>query len=426
MRLSAAFGLLAFAVGLGPAPAAGDEVDQIGYKFQHYEDNSEVSVSTNTVSFLKRLTDSWRVSGSYLVDAISGASRRDNRGTKFDTAAIRTDAVSGATRQTPDAVTSATPTEEKRNQVSGTATFIRDIIKLFRSDKNNDDPTTFSLTGITSEENDYSSRTVSFSASQDLFQRNTTVGVRAGRTFDQFRPADRFLAAARRDPGWNFLGSGKRRIDNGSLSLTQGLSTTTIASVILGYTDDRGYLGRPYYVYAINDQFRHETVPVRKKSLTITGMCNHYIAAAGGLSVNLEYRYYTDSWKLRSHTGTLEVNARIGDNFIVRPSLRFYKQSAAFFYRDVYDSSDYYLTTDLRYGKCATATMGLKVSYEAKDFVKPEDGRFLALYPVAIDAGAHYMMRTGPESRAVLRSHYAYYNSALRSLWFQTGVRLAF
>jgi hypothetical protein len=70
--------------------------------------------------------------------------------------------------------------------------------------------------------------------------------------------------------------------------------------------------------------------------------------------------------------------------------------------------------------------MGLKVSYEAKDFVKPEDGRFLALYPVAIDAGAHYMMRTGPESRAVLRSHYAYYNSALRSLWFQTGVRLAF
>jgi hypothetical protein len=45
---------------------------------------------------------------------------------------------------------------------------------------------------------------------------------------------------------------------------------------------------------------------------------------------------------------------------------------------------------------------------------------------VAIDAGAHYMVRSGPESIAVLRSHYAYYTSALRSIWFQTGVRFAF
>jgi hypothetical protein len=413
-------------VGFAALIAWSEESDEINYKFQHYEDNNEVSVSTNTVSFSKRIKESWKVSGSYLVDAITGASRRDIRGTKFDTLKSRTDAVSGATRQAPDAVTSASPTSEKRNQVSAGATFVHDIIKLFRSDKNNDDPTTLSLTGITSEENDYTSRTISFSASQDLFQRNTTFGLRAGKSFDQYRPPPRFIPAAQLDPGWNFFGNGARRTDNASLSLTQGLSTTTIASIILGYVFDRGYLGRPYYVYKINDVYRHETVPVRKKSMTITGMCNQYIPLGSGLSVHLEYRYYADSWEIRSHTGAVEVHARIGEYFIVRPSLRLYTQSSAFFYRDVYDSSDYFLTTDLRYGGYATNTMGLKVSCETREFIKPENHRNLALYPVAIDVGVYYMTRTGPDDLSVLRSHYAYYNSVFRTSWIQAGVRFAF
>jgi hypothetical protein len=404
------------------------ESNDISYKFQFYDDANDVQVISNTVSASKKLGDNWRLSASYLVDAISGASRRDIHGAKIDTTAGSDglDAVTGATPPLTDAVTGATPTNEKRNQIGATLTFSNDFIKMFGNDKNNDDPTSLSITGINSQENDYASRTVSFAASQDLFQRNTTIGLRAGKSFDQYSPAQRFLASARLDPGWNYFGSGKRQSDNVSFSLTQGLSVTTIASVIAGYYYDRGYLGRPYYVYKINNLYRHELYPPEKKSMTVTAMVNQYIPFGSGVSIHGEYRYYRDSWEIQSHTGEIEVNFRLGDYVIVRPSYRYYIQSGAFFYKDVYDSADYYLTTDFKYRAGSTHTLGLKLSWELRDFVKPENSPFFAVFPVALDLGADYYLRDGPENRAVLASHYSYFESTFMSLWIQSGIRFAF
>jgi hypothetical protein len=417
--IGACFALCAVA-----AAAFCGESDAIDYKFQYYTDDNGVNVSSNAASITKKLGESGGLSVSYLVDAITGASRRDNRGAKPETGVV--DAVTNATKLIPDAVTSASPTAEQRHQVGGTLSFTHDFIKMMSSDKNNDDPTSVSLTGINSQETDYTSRTVSLALSQDLFQRNTTISARAGKSFDQYSPAVRFLGAAQADPGWNYFGSGARQTDNVSLSLTQGLSVTTIATVNVGYVFDRGYLGRPYYVYKINDQFRHELVPDQKKSLTVTCMLNQFIPAGSGISLHAEYRYYADSWELTSHTAGLEVNFRIGDYFVLRPSYRYYMQSGAFFYKDVYDSTDYFLTTDLKYRAGQTQTAGLKMSWEIRDFIKPENSPFFALYPLAFDIAANYYWRSGPHDIAVLRSHYAYFSSDYQMVWIQTGVRFAF
>jgi hypothetical protein len=401
------------------------EPDEAGYKFQYYKDDNDVRVYSNTVSAAKKLSDAWSLSASYLVDAISGASRRDVHGQKPDTGSGE-DAVTGATQYPVDAISGATPTDEKRHQISGTLAFTHDFIRMFSSDKNNDDPAVLSITGINSQENDYASRTVSFSASQDLFQRNTTIGVRAGKSFDRYSPARRFLASAQLDPGWNYFGNGQRQTDNLSVSLTQGLSVTTVASLIWGYYYDRGYLSRPYYVYKINNVYRHELNPSQKKSMTATAMLNQYIVAGSGMSFHLEYRYYADSWEISSHTAEAEMNFRVGDFIIIRPSYRFYTQTGAFFYKDVYDSSDYYLTTDLKYRAGWTHTLGLKLSWELREFVKPENVAFLPVFPVGLDLGAEYYVRSGPSSTAVLRSHYSYFNEYFDALWIQTGIRFAF
>jgi hypothetical protein len=401
------------------------EGDEAGYKFQYYSDDNDVQVYSNIVSASKKLSDKWSLSASYLVDAISGASRRDVHGQKPDTSR-RQDAVTGATRYPVDAISGATPTDEKRHQISGTLTFMHDFIKMFSADKNNDDPATLSITGINSQENDYTSRTVSLSASQDLFQRNTTLGLRAGKSFDRYSPAQRFLASAQADPGWNYFGNGQRQTDNLSVSFTQGLSVTTVVSLIGGYYYDRGYLSRPYYVYKINDVYRHELYPSQKTSMTAAAMLNQYVTSGSGLSFHLEYRYYTDSWEIASHTAEAEMNFRVGDFVIIRPSYRFYTQTGAFFYKDVYDSSDYYLTTDLKYRGGWTHTLGLKLSWELRDFVKPVNGAFFSVFPAGIDIGAEYYVRSGPSNIAVLRSHYSYFNDYFDALWIQTGVRFAF
>ena len=172
--------------------------------------------------------------------------------------------------------------------------------------------------------------------------------------------------------------------------------------------------------------YRHEVLPDQKKTMTITGMLNQYVPFGQGNSIHVEYRYYADSWEIHSHTGTLEFYARIGESFIIKPSFRLYTQSSAFFYKDTYDSLDYFLTTDLKYGGFGTNTVGLKLSYEPRDFIKPERNPLLALYPVAVDIGVHYMTRSGPDDISVLRAHYAYFNSIFKSFWLQTGVRFAF
>jgi hypothetical protein len=403
------------------------ESDAVDYKFQYYTDNNDVRVYSNAATATKKLGDKWSASVSYLVDAISGASRRDIRGWIRDTTGTAkpgTDAVTSASVM--DGITSASPTAEQRHQVSGTLSFTNDYIKAFSTDKNSDDPTTLSITGINSQEADYTSRTVSLALSQDLFQRNTTISARAGKSFDHYSPVSRFVPAALTDPGWNYLGNGERQTDNVSLGITQGITVTTIATVNLGYVSDRGYLGRPYYVYKINDQYRHELVPDRKKSFTISGMLNQYIPLGSGMSLHGEYRYYADSWELTSHTAGIEVSVRLGDYFIVRPSYRYYVQSGTFFYKDFYDSTDYYLTTDFKYREGRSQSGGLKLSWELRDFVKPEKAASFALYPVAIDIGADYYWRSGPHDPAVIRNHYSYFTGDFQTVWIQTGIRFAF
>ena len=405
------------------------EGNEVSYKFQYYTDDDQVYVYTNSATASKKLNDHFDVSASMLVDAISAASRRDIRGLppNVDGVTSATSTKNRAADSAVDAITSASVTDEKRYQPSATLTFTNDFIKMFSDDKTNDDPAAISITGIDSKENDYSSQTVSAALSQDLFQRNTTIGARFGKTFDQYFPAPRFIPPPT-DVGWSYFGAGKRQTDNWSASFTQGLSMTTIMSVIAGYTYDRGYLSRPYNVYKINDLFRHELLPAEHRSMTLSGLVNQYIGVANGMSAHLEYRYYRDSWGQTSNTLGMELYSYLGEHIIVRPSLRIYSQSSAFFYKDYYSATDYYLTTDLKYRGGNTYTWGMKTSYELKDFVKPEGIGFFGLYPIGFDIEADYYTRESPTDPEVIYSHYGYFKPRVgfKALWIQSGLRFAY
>lgn len=388
------------------------EADHISYKFQYYDDNNDVNVLSNTTTISKGLGEHVRVNLSYLVDGITGASRNDDRG------AI-------------DGITSASQTDERRHEVKGGLTVNFDWLRIFNRDKETDDPMFITITGINSQENDYTSRTISAAVSQDLFQRNTTIGASYSKSFDDYDPEERFVPDTV-DEGWDYFGDGKRETDRVSASITQGITTTTIASVIWGYVFDRGYLARPYYVYKIDTSWYHENLPSERKCMTVTGRLNQYIPTNNGTAVHFDYRFYTDSWELVSHTAHIKLYYRAGEKFIINPSYRFYTQNSAFFYKDIYSSVPNYLTTDFKFRECITNTIGLNLIYEVKDLFKPEDAPFFSLFPINFNIAANYMIRNGPgrEQEEIIKAHYNYWHkkgdNQYQNFWIQTGIQLAF
>jgi len=376
----------------------------VSYKLQYFHDNNLVDVLTNTIAAALRLGEHGHANVNYLVDAITGASRTDIHGSQ-----IGPDGITGASIKSPsvDGITSASETGEKRRQISAGFSYARDFIQWLRGNGGaNDNPTTLSITGINGVENDYTSRTLSAGISQDLLERNTTLAASVSRSFDQYRPAPRFIPSSS-DEGWNYLGDGRRLTDHVDLAFTQGITTTTVASVLVGWSYDQGYLSRPYYTYLISDStavpddsggggiYYHENLPATKSAMTISGKLNQYIPLLKGCSLHATYRYYDDAWALKSHTIELELYARVLDHFIIRPAGRLYTQSSAFFYQDVYTMPMLYMTTDFKYRESMTASLGLKLIWELDDFIKPQGVPFFGLYPTSLDIAADYYRRTG-------------------------------
>ena len=402
-------------------PAFPGESNNVSYTFQYYHDANLVDVISNIISAGLKLGDHSRADVNYLVDAITGASRKDIHGSQ-----IGPDGISGASiKSTPlDGIMSASLTSEKRRQVTGTFSYNRDFIKmLFNGGTDNDDPATLSLTGINSEENDYTSRTAAASVSQDLFQRNTTTAFSFSRSFDKYRPEARYVPVTANE-GWDYFGDGKRLTDHFDAVLTQGITTTTVISLLAGYTYDRGYLSRPYYTYKIGNIYYHENLPAQHQSYTLTGKINQYIPLLKGCALHGTYRYYEDSWKMKSHTVEMELYSRIFDHIVLRPQLRWYKQNAAFFYQDVYTVPLQYMTTDFKYRSSNALSEGLKLSWELNDFVKPEGVPFFGIYPVSFDIGLDCYQRSGTRDWQVRNSHYNYWNvdKGFSSYWIQSGI----
>jgi hypothetical protein len=441
--------------------ASGD-ANSIGYSYQYYGDNNKCYVSTNTAHAQLKLGDHWTAGVDMTLDAITAASRKDDKARIVDATTSATRAVSrpAGVLGSVDAITSASRTGEMRKEFGATLGFLYDFIKLFRNDPNNDDPTSFSASGINSVENDYTSRTISGAIAQDLFQRNTTAGLRYTISFDQYSPPARFLPPAGHE-SWDYFGDGRRITESASFSLTQGITTTTIGSLIFGYGRDRGYLDRPYYVIpvgdtgSVRDSLYQEHVPPEKENITAVVKLNQYIPILDGSSIQLDYRYYQDTWNIRSHTIGAQWYFRFLDKWLICPEYRFYCQTPAFFYKDIYHVPESYMTADLKYSPFIAHTVGGKISFEVRDFVKPSDSPYFALFPTSISIAFREYFRSGPTDPAVLDRHYSYYGSGARtsgggepgdgeadagdrgdgggglfrgfnSYWLQTGIQFAF
>ena len=273
-------------------------------------------------------------------------------------------------------------------------------------------PATLALSGGFSNEPDFMSTFGSTNFSLELNNKLTTLSAGYSLTGNEITRSGG--GGSGHHSGFSDVLEEKSTFNKFYWGMSQVLSKNTLLQVNAGFTAQRGYLSNPYkYVYIRGeitaeeyydlddvgaddgdwakytdlevvgiDVFR-EVRPRDRDQWFFATQMNQHIPALDA-SVHFNYRYYKDSWKIRSHTFELDWYQSLPFGMTVTPSVRYYSQSSAEFFApyflapraDGHYSSDYRLSD---YGKLSS---GLSVS---KQFSKG----------VRLDAGFEYYIHKG-------------------------------
>jgi opacity protein-like surface antigen len=222
------------------------------------------------------------------------------------------------------------------------------------------DSTIFSLGYNDSKESDYTSKTTSFGISQEMFSAMTTV------TLSYAQAADVVMDNTRPD----FKESVDRRIYR--LGISQVMSANSILGITWETITDQGHLNNPYRrVRYVDDSvergysLQSEVYPSTRNSSTIAIRGIYYLPYRASLSAG--YRYFADSWGIDASNAEISYVHPLGDTeWVFDIKYRFYQQSAATFYSDLYPTIDYqnHLARDKELSTFNSHTVGLGVSYE--------------------------------------------------------------
>ena len=309
------------------AEAAPDQ-GEISLKYLNYRDwqpgLDRITVHSPSVEALVPIAGEWTIAGSIVSDVISGATPRYHS------------SISGASTMDDHRIA---------QDLSVTRYFSRGTI---------------SIGGAHSGEDDFQSRTESLNGTWSTENKNTTFN--AGIAFDNdvYNSRNHVIVDG--------------RIHKTSLTagVTQIFSQHDIAQLSLSHTSEEGYLNDPYKFFDFRPDERSENIVALR--------WNHYFDATEG-TMRLGYRYYRDTWKIRSHTLDAAYVQPLPYGWTVTPDVRLYTQTAAYFYADpVYDPNigePYPLgytfgnpvSEDARLSAFGAATWGLKLEKNlGKDF----------------------------------------------------------
>jgi hypothetical protein len=162
-----------------------------------------------------------------------------------------------------------------------------------------------------STERDYVSRGLALRGTWASDDRNTTWSAGLGYNSDRINPTNRAV----RDE--------TKHVTQVLVGVTQVLGTHDIAQVNVGFTRGRGYFTDPYKLF--------DKRPRERNVSTVLARWNHHFESVDG-TLRTNWRYYQDSWSVRSHTLGAEFVQTLPGGWTLTPLLRLYTQSAAEFY----------------------------------------------------------------------------------------------
>lgn len=294
----------------------------------HSYDGGDITITGPSVLIRKSVSDSVSISANHYVDSISSAS-------------IDVQTIIGPSRY-----------KEERTQQSLGIDYLHDKSLM-----------SFSFTK--SAENDFDAQTLNFGMTQEMFGGLTTVSM-------SFRLGDNEIRETGA-PTTNEVSETKGY----RIGLSQVLTKNSILGLNYEIITDEGFLNNPYRKVRLLDpsgltfSFQDEIYPKTRTSNAISFNAKYYLPYRAALHAS--YRYFVDSWEIQADTFEIGYTHPYEDNWIFDISYRFYSQSNAEFYSDLFTTSKTIWGRDKELSTYSGHTIGFAVSYE---FGKGDDWFF--------------------------------------------------
>lgn len=193
-----------------------------------------------------------------------------------------------------------------------------------------------------SDEPDYTSIYIGATGVVDLAQRNTTLTISGYYGTDEMDNSggQGDLSSVLREHMKTYIAS---------FGVSQVLSPHIIANVTYDLNYARGFQANMYRTVTAGGVQERERVPRKRVRNAVYASVRGYIPQTKTM-IAPGYRFYRDSWDVMSHTPDLRIVQQLVPGLDLHGRYRYYRQTAAEFYKDIYDSNDPamepYLTND--------------------------------------------------------------------------------
>ncbi len=303
--------LFIYSIQLVHAEVLPEERADIGY---HYYDGGGVEVDGATMLVRKNFAGKYSIYGGYHHDSISGAS--------------------------PDVLAGASKYEEDRDEYTIGGTYLYDNTLL-------------DLSYVYSDEDDYESNTASFDVSHEMFGAMTKMNIGVSIGTDDIERTD--------------LPSFAEDLDR--YSFRAGLSQVITKTIVMAFdyeaTVEEGFLNNPYrfvFVNGVSQGSGSEEYPDTRtgQAYSLKGIKYWQHRA----STSLGYRFYRDTWDVRSSTVDLNYSQYIGNQWVADIYGRYYTQDKADFYSDNFSTRLKYMARDKELSSFDSFAVGGRIRYD--------------------------------------------------------------
>lgn len=316
---------------ISTAQAAVLPEDRADILYHRYEGGGSI-IDGPSILVRKEFADTVSVWGNYYVDMLSSAS------------------IDVVTAGSPDGYT------EQRVETSAGIDYLHDR-------------TLMSVSVTNSNEDDYEASTFGLGLSQEFFGDLTTLAINYSQGNDVVKQniyEDGSIIQTDTQ--------GEARHQRFGIGLTQILTKKLIVSANIESVIDDGFLNNPYRSVRFRQTIngvesvgtQEEVYPTTRNSDAFAIRSMYYLPYRAAL--RLEWRYYQDSWEIRSTNAEIRYIHPLGNEWTFEARYRTYSQTQAEFYSDLFDRADIFdvFARDKELSSYSNFTFGFGVSYEVQ------------------------------------------------------------
>ena len=193
-----------------------------------------------------------------------------------------------------------------------------------------------------SDEDDYEATALAFDASWNTADDARTWSTSFSSSRDTLNPTQGVIPV--------FITEEDLDTQSGYFGVSQILSRTAIVRIGLSYTLSEGYLSDPY-------KFRDQR-PDSHERLSLSAGYRRFLIGSDA-SLQIDYRYYADSWGTDSHTVEVAWAQNLPGSLLT-PYLRYYTQREADFFGVIANTGAQYYADDYRLSSYGAVTLGAR------------------------------------------------------------------